>query len=151
MTYRKQELLFGLIVLLIGGGLMYHSFDPSYAEMAQDMPTGPMFFPRIVLTLWLVCAVGILVQACRKADKVVRFAWNKVLAAMGVLVLFPLCFMTLGFLPVGICCFIGLGWILDFRRPWLLLAISVGYILLVDFTFRVILQSYLPGYSPFGV
>lgn len=151
MTYRKQELLFGLALLLIGSGLMYHTFDPTYAAMAADISVGPMFFPRMVLTIWLVCSLGIIVHAYRAAERTVPFAWRKVLAALGVLLFFALFFSTLGFLPVGICCFFGLAWILEFRKPGILLGISVGYVLLVDFVFRVVLKSYLPGFSPFGV
>jgi hypothetical protein len=111
MTYRKQELLFGLALLLIGSGLMYHTFDPSYAAMAADISVGPMFFPPDGADH----LAGVLARHHRprlpRRGEDVPFAWRKVLAALGVLLFFALFFSHAGFLPVGICCFFGLAWV----------------------------------------
>ena len=150
MTYRTQQLVFGVFLVLSGFAMLLHTFDASYVGMAQDVSVGPMFFPRLIISVWIICACGITLEALKLDNVPLAFEWGKVLAAVGVLALFALCFPVLGFLITGVGCFAGLSLILGYKRKGLLLIISAAYVLFVDFTFRTVLQSYLPTFSLFG-
>ena len=145
MTYRSQEILFGVVGLLTGTLLMIHTFDPIYDDLAQDISLGPMFFPRILFFLWLICSAGITYEAIRKENKVVPFLWLRVAAAFITLLFFAAAINFLGFLTVGTICFFALSWIIGYRHPGKLAAIAVGYVLFVDLLFRYALQCYLPS------
>jgi len=131
--------------LLTGTLLMIHSLDPMYDDLAQDLSLGPMFFPRILFALWLICSAGITYEAMRKEDTVLPFLWLRVLAAFAVLLFFAAAINYLGFFTVGVICFFALSWIIGYRRPGRLVVISAGYIFFIDLLFRYALKCYLPS------
>ncbi len=147
MTYARLECFFGIVLLLSGGGLFWHTFSPRYEDMAQDISVGPMFFPRIVLVLWLLCACGIIRGALRGRKEAQAFLWGRVLAVFLLMALFVALFMHGGFVPVGSAFFIAMAFFLGYRRLAVLVPFAVAYILGVDYLFRNILQFYLPTLS----
>ena len=151
MTYRTQEYIFCAIILLFGCGLMLHTFDESYAGMAQDISDGPMLFPRILLTVWILCAAGMLVQARKSCAEKRIFMWGRVLAGLAALCLFSLLLPSLGFIATGTIFFISLACILGFSRPLLLVITSVVYAVFIDMTFEHVLMIVLPSFSLSGV
>ncbi|NLE55333.1 MAG: tripartite tricarboxylate transporter TctB family protein [Lentisphaerae bacterium] len=145
MTYRFQELMFGLFMLAVGGALMLHSFSPQYALMAQDIQTGPMFFPQIILTIWIICAVAMIIRAWGDdAKKKVPFQWLRVAGAVAIMSMFIFFFDKIGYFPSGFCCFFGLGLILGHKHPGRLLLVSIVYAGFTDVLFRWGLKQYLP-------
>lgn len=151
MTYRIQEIVFNSFLLAVGIGLYYHTFDTSYGNLAQDITIGPMFFPKILLIVWIFCTSIMLWGAFRRFHAATPFEWGKVLTAVGVLVLFALCFSSAGFYITGIGSFIGLSVVLGYRKFKILIPVSIAYIMLVDVVFRYLLKSYLPTCSLLGV
>lgn len=145
MTYRTQEILFGTAALVTGTVLMVHTFDPMYAAMAQDLSIGPMFFPRILFTLWLICAGGITYEAMRKETKNIPFLWLRVLAAFATLLFFAAAINYIGFFTVGVICFFALSWIIGYKDVKKLLLVSIGYTIFVGLLFRYVLQAFLPS------
>ena len=146
MKYRHQELLFSLFMLSVGCGLMWHAYSPQYALMAQDIQTDPMFFPKIILTGWIVCAAAMVVRSFRLDNEpVVPFEWLRCLIAVGVMAVFVFFFDKLGNLPCAAVCFFALGLILGNPHPRRLLVISVAYALFIDLLFRYVLKLYLPS------
>ena len=150
MNYRCQEIVFGVCLLLLGSLLMYHTFDPAYAQMAGDLSLGPMFFPRLLLVIWLICATGITVLAVRKANVAREFLWGRVLAAFATLAFFALFFEYLGFFLIAVVTFFLLSRIIGFRRYALLGIISCAYVAFLYVLFKTVLQSYLPIGTVFG-
>ena len=146
MKYRHQELLFGLFMLTVGCALMWHAYSPQYALMAQDIQTDPMFFPKIILTGWIICAAAIVVRAFRLSnEQVIQFEWLRCLIAVGIMAGFVYFFDKLGNLPCAAVCFFALGRILGNPHPRRLLVISIGYALFIDLLFRYVLKLYLPS------
>lgn len=150
MTYRKQEISFGILGMVVGGLLMVHTFDSSYELMAQDLTIGPMFFPRILFTIWLICATGITYQAMRKEETIVPFLWLRVIAAFVALLFFAATFNFLGFITIGVISFFMLSWIIGYRKPGRLAIYSCGYVVFIALVFRYALQSFLPASQLFG-
>lgn len=145
MTYRTQEIFFGIVGLVTGTLLMVHTFDATYRDLAQDLSIGPMFFPRILFCLWIICSIGITYEAIRKENKILPFLWLRVLAAGATLLLFATTINYLGFFTVGVAAFCALSWIIGYRNPKRLIVISIGYVLFVDLLFRHALGCYLPS------
>jgi hypothetical protein len=147
MTYKKLECLFGALLLLSGMGLLYHTFSPRYEDMAQDISVGPMFFPRIVLTLWLLCSAGIIIQALHSRKETQEFLWKRVCIVFLLMALFVALFMYGGFILTGSLFFIAMSAFLGYRRPLVLIPFAVIYIVFVDYLFRELLLFYLPQFS----
>ncbi len=61
MSSRSQA-LFGGVALLAGIGLLANSFSPHYESMGIGASVGPMFFPRILLGLWIALAALLTIQ-----------------------------------------------------------------------------------------
>lgn len=145
MNNRTQEICFSATLFLVGVLLMYHTFQSGYDDMAQDINVGPMFFPRLVLGVWIFCTALMTLGAVLygAADK--PFLWWRVLGALGVLGFFVASLETLGFILVGSICFFCLGWLIGYKHPARLFFIGVAYVFLVQTIFEKILQCYLPA------
>ena len=66
MSRKQIELMFSGFMLLLGIGFMYHTFDPEYQQMGIGAQVGPIFYPRILLVVWLLLSVGMLIEAAVK-------------------------------------------------------------------------------------
>ena len=146
MSYRHQEILFGLFLFAIGCGLMSHAFSPQYAMMAQDIQTDPMFFPKIILSGWIFCSAAMVIRAFRRTSKEkMPFEWLRCAAAVLVMSAFVFFFDMVGNFPCAIFCFFFLGLILGNPHPRRLLLISILYAGFIDVLFRYGLSLYLPN------
>lgn len=146
MKYRTQEILFSFFMLAVGCGLMMHAFSPAYELMAQDLQSGPMAFPKVILTGWIICSFAMVVRSLYlPKDTVVPFKWLRCFTAVGVMACFVFFFEKLGNMPCATFCFFGLGLILGHKKPLRLLVISVAYGIFIDLLFRYALKLYLPS------
>lgn len=59
MTRRENIIvrLPAITLSLVAVFLLWHTFDPVYASLLSGLQFGPVFFPRIILTIWLCLAV----------------------------------------------------------------------------------------------
>lgn len=150
MNYRVQEICFSGTLFLIGALLMHHTYQSGYASMAQDLNVGLMFFPRLVLGIWLFCTGIMTIGAVGRQAEHRPFLWGRVLGGLGVLIFFVATLNTLGFALAGLVCFCGLGWIIGYKRPVRLLIIGAVYVVLVQLLFEKALQCYLPACKLLG-
>ncbi|WP_420392961.1 tripartite tricarboxylate transporter TctB family protein [Acuticoccus sp.] len=61
MSDRVVVRLPAIALSLVAGILFWHTFDPAYASRLAGLQFGPMFFPRIILALWLCLALPMIV------------------------------------------------------------------------------------------
>lgn len=90
----------GLILTIIGGLLLLHTFSPQYSDTLVGLQFGPVFFPQLLLTGWLVLSVlsiFVITAPLRLAmDQTRRHARALILAA--ALLIYVLALKPLGFL-----------------------------------------------------
>lgn len=123
---RVYRITFALALLLLGGALVAHSFAERYTTMGIGSPVNPVFFPRILLMLWIVLAVIILVEAVSAAPvpKTAKYRCEEPIAMIAVVGLSIWAMRYVGYIgvagPVAFAC----GWLLGYRRLSILIAIS---------------------------
>ena len=147
MTYRNAELLFSFTSLFLGSALFLHTFDSSYDMMSLELSMGPTFFPRIVLCVWMLCSIGIFVEALRKREPLPSFLWGRVLAALALFAVFIALFGKIGFIASGFIFFLCLSWFMGYRKKMLLVCTAAGYIAVMHVLFTNILNFILPGFG----
>lgn len=126
---RTHRITFALALLLLGGALFAHSFAARYAAMGIGSPVNPVFFPRILLALWIVLSVIILIEAILTASpsETATHRWQEPLAMIAAVGLSIWAMRWVGYIgvagPVAFIC----GWLLGYRRLWILIAISAVF------------------------
>ena len=140
-----MDAVYGGVLLLVGTLLMLSTFDPRYQGFGIGSDVSPMFFPRILLCLWLTLSTVILVRGLRApAD-----GWPRQMKARaaGVIVAVLACTwaMTIvGFLLAMIPCFMIVSVLLGYRRPLPILALGLLVPILTWFVFTTIIEVFLP-------
>jgi len=80
MTLREKVAvrLPGVVLVAIAAILLWHTFDPAYSSRLSTLKFGPVFFPRVVLTIWLLLSlplVFVVPEAVRHSVLEHRKAW----------------------------------------------------------------------------
>ena len=97
MSYKVQEILFAVVMLLAGLVLLLHTYSAQYQMLLTgDGEIGPMFYPRIILYGWCVMAAGMVVQAARLQAGIVK-AFNVKKVAQAIVLMFALLGLILCF------------------------------------------------------
>ena len=90
----RSRAVFGGVLCLVAAGLLLHTYDPHYEEMGIGAEFGPMFYPRILLILWIGLAIGLIVEAVIGGQPSVdRQRWGMLI---GILALVSACTFLLG-------------------------------------------------------
>lgn len=151
MGYRKTELTFSAIFFLIGMLLFIHTFDSTYDVLEMDLSKGPMFFPRIIFTVWMGCCIAIFINAFFKKDIDKPFLWKKVLTGWLLIALFVVLYGTIGFIASGIIFFTSMALFMGYRNKIILSLTVIGYVALLYFIFTKVLGFVLPSLFELGV
>lgn len=122
-TFISERSLTGLALFLTGGALYISSLDASYADLGGAFD--PTFFPRIVLTIWLLLALATLVLEVMRKTPSKPFKFLRVLALSAASFLYVLFLTKLGFLLTSILFCLVVLWLLDMRRYLAMVAFSV--------------------------
>lgn len=123
---RPFQIGFALTILVCGGALLWHSFDPSYGSMGIGSAFSPVFFPQLLLGFWLLFGLIVLVEAFQlPKTKAPRRNWTNPAALAITLTAAIFALKPLGYLVVSMPLAFLSGWCLGFRRPVWLAAIAV--------------------------
>ena len=113
-----------VILLLVGAGLMLSTFGLQFADLGGAF--SPMFFPRIVLMMWVALALLNVMSdvMAQSASKPIRLGTVAVIsvAFVAYVILLP----KLGFFLCSVPLAFGMLWVLEVRNPLALVGISVG-------------------------
>jgi len=148
MRQAVLDLAFGLVMLGLGAFLLYETTDPRYAAALAGHEFPPMFYPRLLLGLWLFLAFLILLrggallgaEAAAPSLDLVRLGGFIVLAGIYVTWLV----FAVGFLFASVA-FALLGMLfLGARHKLWVPVIGVGFPLLVWHLFQNVLGIPLP-------
>ena len=75
--FANERVIVQLALLIVAVGLYASTFGQSFS--ASDLAQSPMFFPRIILTLWIGLSLIALVQAIRtQADVAPIASWTRI-------------------------------------------------------------------------
>lgn len=75
--FANERVIVQLALLLVAVALYASTFGQSFS--ASDLAQSPMFFPRIILTLWIGLSLIALVQAARtQADAAPIASWTRI-------------------------------------------------------------------------
>ncbi|MDL2209624.1 tripartite tricarboxylate transporter TctB family protein [Desulfovibrio sp. OttesenSCG-928-O18] len=140
-------LIFSGTMMLISGFLLLHSFVfPPHTAASLDTDFGILFYPRIILTVWLGCATALFFQYLYQKRKFVLKSINWKLLGVSILLTLIVCIMFeyLGFLPGCIVfCFL-YPFALGYKNLKVLIPVSILYAVSLWFVFNKVLLIILP-------
>ena len=143
MNVNVKNSLFGIISLCIGGALLFSTFG--YKETSISGEYGKMFYPKIVLWLWVFLSILIIIQDALKARMhFSRVAWSKLAIAatiIGLACVFP---VKVGFIPAGILFYIAYCYASGYRNMKVLIPLSVVYVVGIWALFTHVFLIQLP-------
>lgn len=138
----SERAVVSVVLLLIGAGLMLSTFGLQFADLGGAF--SPMFFPRIVLMMWVALALlnvaaDVMAQG---GSKPIRLA---TVAAISVgFVVYVIALPKLGFFFASVPLALGMLWVLEVRSPLALIGIAVGVPGALVMLFNHILTMPLP-------
>ena len=131
MQVLNERRVTSLVLLLIGAALLSNTFGQQYADLGGAF--SPMFFPRIILWLWLGLERPRLLRVAIIALGTLAFLWS--MTRLG---------FFLSAVPFTLLALVTL----DIRRPLPMLAVAVGVPIALVALFNHVLTLPLPT-SPF--
>ena len=138
------RMLFSVVMFSIGTFLLAYSHSVSNVAAADSF--GPLFYPRIILWGWLLCAVAMMAEAVfLKGKQYGKQHWTGLLAAIALTGFTCVAIPVAGFLPVSIAFMLAYPWALGYRRIKVLAPLSVIFSAATWYTFNEILLIQLPA------
>lgn len=153
-----RDIISGTSLLLIGLMFLYFSYDDSYASMGRGVQYGTMFFPRLLLVVWLVLSAVLAIKGVvglRRGTagtgidesgsphlRITVMAISFVIVAVGAW-LIP----TIGFVPAMVGTMLATAALLGWRRHLILIAVSVFWPIAIWYIFTTWLRFPLPETS----
>ncbi len=146
------DILYGGVLLLVGGFLMWETTDPKYADtMGLGMASDPAFYPRVLLSLWLALAALMAVRGLiRRGSAVEERSWTPIAKATALIALYGWLITVTGFLIASILACPALMLMLGYRGKVGLALVGIGFPLLTWYAFEFLLKIPLPASPWFG-
>ncbi|WP_136799785.1 MULTISPECIES: tripartite tricarboxylate transporter TctB family protein [Desulfosediminicola] len=146
MKQHKQTAL-GVVLLVMGSFLLWHTYDAQYALGQIDIKYGMMFYPRILLVGWCLLSIGLIVEGIlqspkRESDEV--FNTKTVLAFGGLTAAGILMLDYAGFVLTAIPFFLLTSLLLGWRKPVSLMITGILFPLGTWYVFEGIMRLPLP-------
>lgn len=140
-----MDAVYGGVLLLIGALLMASTFDPKYQGFGIGSDLTPVFFPRLLLSLWLILSAIILVRGFMAGAADWPYQMKARCAGVVVVVLGCTWAMTVvGFLFAMIPCFMIVSVLLGYRRPLPIVVFGLLVPILTWFVFTEMIEVFLP-------
>jgi putative tricarboxylic transport membrane protein len=144
------DLAYGGVLFVIGAILFASTFDPRYTGMGIGSDFSPMFFPRVLLALWMGLSI-VIAARCMLAnlpDEVLPAQrWSRLAAVCIAVAVFTWLMEAIGFLLAMIPACVVVGLLFGYRRPGPLIGFSVVFPVAIWLIFVKVIQVPLP-YSP---
>jgi hypothetical protein len=144
MASFPSRFVFSFILFSIGSLLLLRSYwgEKTFATGAD---AGPMFYPRIILWLWVVLGAAMTIQAVRLPASS-GSPWNRRVfyAAAAMILALGFCMEYTGFIAASIAFCWCYPFIQGYRRQKVLILFSLLYTAFVWFLFNNILYIFLP-------
>lgn len=147
MTTRTLDLIYGTLLFAAAMALYWVSFDLQVA--GRSIASDPAWFPRLLLGMMLVAAVGLGARAlARRSTAAGASLRGKALAiTVGIAGLYLTSFNEIGFVPSTLVLIPVMSWLLGFRRPLVLLLLTVILTITLWYAFALLLNVTPPGFA----
>jgi putative tricarboxylic transport membrane protein len=144
------DLAYGGVLFVIGAILFASTFDPRYSGMGIGSDFSPMFFPRVLLAVWMGLSVLIAVRfmlANLPEEVLPAQRWSRLTAVCIAVAVFTWLMEAIGFLLAMVPACIVVALLFGYRRPGPLIGFSVVFPVAIWLIFIKAIQVPLP-YSP---
>lgn len=141
----SPEAIAGMLLLGIGVLLFVHSFDEKYAGMGIGAEFGPVFYPRVLLVLWILLAGILTVQTLWRTRAIAAQDWLMIVRVMVIVSASTLLMEVIGFLLSAILFCIAYPWVTGYRRPVGLILVGLIFPVVVWYLFENVLMIRLPA------
>jgi putative tricarboxylic transport membrane protein len=143
-----RDIGFSVVSIAIALGLLYESYLPKYAAGAGDYGFSPVFFPTILIYLWLVLSLLILLKGLairsKQGQAVLDISFSRPLIGFlltaGYAYLMPVIGFTISSVSYAALFMVILG----YRRPIPLISIAILFPILMWYVFTFLLNVPLP-------
>jgi len=144
LDYRARA-VFGGFVGLVAASLLWHTYDSNYDGMGIGAEFGPMFYPRILLVLWLVLSAGLIIEALLLREKpIANQRWGMLLGTLVLVAGSTLLLNVIGFLFASLLFCILACLFLGYREPIGLVLTGIIFPICTWYLFHEILMIRLP-------
>lgn len=146
------DLAYGLALLAIGGFLYWETTDRKYADvMGLGMATDPAFYPRVLLTIWMIVGAVLVVRGLVGAGEPGEpLRWGRLGGIVAATAAYSWLTAAVGFVFASVAFCLVVAPMLGYRRPLALLAVGIGLPVLIWAIFTYALQISLPTSPWFG-
>ncbi|ASK36122.1 tripartite tricarboxylate transporter TctB family protein [Alloalcanivorax mobilis] len=130
--------LLAILAVYVGGGS---------AAGSPPLASNPYWYPKVLLILIGVCAVWLIMRAAlgRSGAAPASVQWRALAGSVVVSGAFLFGYERIGFVPCTVVLVVVMGWMLGFRRPLMLLVVSVLFTAAVWYGFSDLLNRTPPG------
>jgi small-conductance mechanosensitive channel len=145
------DFYYGLVLMIIGGGLLWHTTSDRYVfdSLFDDVST--VFFPRIVLILWIGLSATLIVNGLRgrgsEEDRARLMAVGipRLFLVLAVIVASAVILWAMGLLVGGGISMIAVGLALGYRRLVILVPVSISLPIITWYALGKIAKISLPS------
>lgn len=151
LSSRTGDGVVALISIAIGASILALVPDEIAGEQLSavgDM-NSPAFFPIVAAIVMLVCgvALALVVVVPRRTSTPAEIEFRRqgsVFTVMMIFVLFAAATLFVGMIPSAVATILVMAWFLEYRNPWLLVAVAVAVPAAVYLLFERLLLILLP-------
>jgi len=141
----QSHAVFAGFLLLAGAGLLIHSYDARYEGMGVGAAVTPMFYPRILLWLWVLLAMALVVKPLMgKERNVPTQRWPALLGIVATAGAGAALMNVIGFLFSSILFCLAASLQMGYRRPLGLVLTGIVFPLATWYLFQKLLMIPLP-------
>lgn len=140
---------------LIGGGVLLGVSVLLYAQTVgvgfshTEIARDPVFYPRLLLILLALVSIGLVVRALigKEADRPPVPVWSRFLAVALLTAAYFLLFDVVGFLIASLVLMPALTVLLGYRRPLVIVLVTVIFVIAVWYCFAEVFVIRPPGFG----
>lgn len=130
---------------LVAVGLLVHTFDPHYQDMGIGAQFSPMFYPRILLVLWIGLSIGLIVEPFLGGERdVPQQRWGMLFGMLALVAACTFLLTAIGFLFASILFCLTASFYLGYRGPIGLVLTGLVFPFCTWFLFDKVLLILLP-------
>ncbi len=145
MKSRTLDLVYGAIYFVIAIVLYWVSLDLSSTD--RSIASDPAWFPRLLLGMLLIAAIVLMVQAQlrQSSAQVISLRVKALIITLGAAGLYLVGFYEIGFIQSTLVLIPVLSWLLGYRRPFVIIAVTIIFTCLLWYAFTLLLNVNPPG------
>ncbi len=141
----RTRAVFGGVLCLLAAGLLTHTYDPHYEDMGIGAEFGPMFYPRILLILWIGLSIGLVIEAMLLRQRpVAEQRWGMLAGTLFLVAACTFLLSAIGFLFASVLFCVAACLFLGYREPVGLVLTGVIFPFCTWYLFHEILLIRLP-------